>query len=414
VAAYDGRDQARWLSEDPARKNAHRSDFARDRARLLHSSALRRLAAKTQVVEPSSDDFVRNRLTHSLEVAQIGRELGAALGCDPDLVDTACLAHDLGHPPFGHNGEAVLAHACADIGGFEGNAQTLRLLTRLEAKRIRGDGRSVGLNLTRASLDAATKYPWLESERAAGTAKYGAYEDDRDAFVWVREGAPGRRRCLEAQVMDWADDVGYSVHDVEDAVAAGRLDLRVLSDSAALEPVLVLAVELYARDLAEADLAAAAARLVATGLMVERHDGSRASLAALKDMTSFLIGRFVSAAEEATRARFGGGELTRYDADLVVPQEARAECALFKALAAHFVMFTPERTELREAERRIIEDLLAVYRADPEARLDPLHLADYSAAGDDATRLRAIVDQIASLTDVRARVLHEQWCGSTA
>ncbi|MBC7310263.1 MAG: deoxyguanosinetriphosphate triphosphohydrolase, partial [Tetrasphaera sp.] len=217
--SYIDRDRERWVAEDPAKKRADRDDFARDRARLIHSASLRRLSAKTQVLQPSSDDFIRNRLTHSLEVAQIGREFGAALGCSADVVDTACLAHDLGHPPFGHNGESALDALAADIGGFEGNAQTLRILTRLEPKRFHADGRPAGLNLTRASLDATTKYPWRRGEGPGGTHKFGVYDDDLPVFEWFRGDTPPLHRALEAEVMDWSDDVAYSVHDVEDAVA---------------------------------------------------------------------------------------------------------------------------------------------------------------------------------------------------
>src|SRR3954468_1798502 len=227
---YDDAARERWVPEPPKRVPApERTPFERDRARVVHAAASRRLAAKTQVVGPLSDDFVRNRLTHSLEVAQVARALARALGSEPDLVETAALAHDLGHPPFGHNGERVLAEAAAACGGVEGNGQTLRLLTRLEAKTIGPDGRSAGLNLTRATLDACTKYPWTrrlaeapQGVHADGSprvvVKFGVYDDDRPVFDWMRSGVEGVRRCVEAQVMDLADDVAYSVHDIEDGI----------------------------------------------------------------------------------------------------------------------------------------------------------------------------------------------------
>jgi len=401
---YHAHDRERWVAEDPAQKRADRADFARDRARLIHSASLRRLSAKTQVVQPGSDDFARTRLTHSLEVAQIGREFGAALGCDADLVDTACLAHDLGHPPFGHNGEEALDVIAADIGGFEGNAQTLRILTRLEAKRAHPDGRPAGLNLTRASLDAATKYPWGRGEGPPGTRKFGVYADDRPAFEWLRQGAAPGERCLEADVMDWSDDVAYSVHDIEDAIASGSFDPRLLHARADVEVVFAVARDAYAPDLTEGDFAAALDRLLASGVLPTASDGSRSGLAGLKDMTSRLVGRFVLAVEDATHDRHGPGPLTRYDARLVVPDEVRAEASVLKAVANHFVMFADERRSVMLRQREVVAELVDRFRADP-ARLDADLRPDFEQAGTEAEALRVVVDQVASLTDARALVL---------
>ncbi len=408
---YSDADRERRVAEGP--KSPARTAFERDRARIVHSAALRRLGAKTQVLGPASDDFVRTRLTHTLEVAQVGRELAKALGCDPDVVDAACLAHDLGHPPFGHNGERALADLTTHIGGFEGNAQTLRLLTRLEPKVVDPSGASVGLNLTRASLDASVKYPWGAGDLsragdgadAPAPAKFGVYADDLAAFAWLRDGAPDGQRCVEAQVMDLADDVAYSVHDVEDAVVGGRLELGVLSDAEVRDRIVATVRTWYGDGVGEDALRAAMARLPRTGTWVRGFDGSRAGLAALKDMTSGLIGRFCGAAIDATRAEYGTGPLTRYAASLVVPEATLAEIAVLKGLAVAFVMAPRESEPLYSGQRRLLTDLVAELFERPE-HLEPAFAADWAEAGDDHARLRVVVDQVASLTDVSAADWH--------
>ena len=209
--------------------------------------------------------------------------------------------------------------------------------------------------------------------------------------------------------MDWSDDVAYSVHDVEDAIASGRLDVRRLRDRTDVDSVLAVATGLYAADLGVDALGAALDRVLASGAVPTAYDGSRVDRADLKDMTSRLIGRFVHAVEVATRERHGDGPLTRYAADLVVPDETRAECAVLKAVAAHFVMHAQERVDVLSRQRDVVADLVAGYQHDPVGRLDPDLLGDWKAAADDAEALRVVVDQVASLTDVRAEHLHRAW-----
>ena len=387
---YPAEDRDRWVPEPAA---SGRSPFARDRARVLHSAALRRLAGKTQVVEPGGPgiEVPRTRLTHSLECAQIGREFGAALGCDADLVDAACLAHDLGHPPYGHNGETSLDEMAAAAGGFEGNAQSLRLLTRLETKV-----EAAGLNLTRAALDAATKYPW---PRAAGRSKWGVYADDLPVFGWLRAGVVGERRCLESQVMDWADDVAYSVHDLEDGILAGLVPVAELTHEG---PALAaLAAESYSDDDA-AGLEAVWQDMLSGDLLPRATDNG----AALKQTTSTLIGRFCDAAESATRRSYGDGRLIRYAADLIVPQQIRAECALLKAVTARWVMARPGVEATQQREREVVAGLVTLLCDRGPDLLEPLHAGSWQAASDDAGRLRAVIDQVASLTDAAAAGLY--------
>jgi dGTPase len=401
---YDERARARWVHEPVKRPG--RSAFERDRARVLHSAALRRLAATTQVVVPGESDFPRTRLTHSLECAQVGRGLGKALGCDPDLVETACLAHDLGHPPFGHTGEGALAEIATEIGGFEGNAQSLRILTRLEAKTFVPDGdtagRSAGLNLTRAALDASCKYPW---GRDVNDRKFGVYDDDRDVFRWLREGAPDGRRCLEAQVMDWSDDIAYSVHDLEDAIHAGHLRLEVLHDPAERTALTELAATRLA-DSTSDDFAAALERLTSLPFWPRSYDASHRSLAALKNATSQLIGRFCTFAEDATRLQFGDAALHGYDADLVVPRGARLEVEALKAVTARYVMESERATTRYAKQRDVVHELVDALRRQAPGGLDPIAREAWEAAADDTGRLRAIIDHVASLTDPSAMASH--------
>jgi dGTPase len=413
-AGYTDHDLQRWLPETHPNP---RSDFARDRARLLHSSALRRLAAKTQVLSPAAGlDFARNRLTHSLEVAQVGRELATSLGLDPDVVDTACLAHDLGHPPFGHNGERALNAWSDDIGGFEGNAQNLRLLTRIEPKVFGPDGRSYGLNLTRASLDASCKYPWPDSQAVddpSGRAKFGFYNEDLDAFRWLREGAPDRRRCVEAQVMDLSDDIAYSVHDFEDAIFGGYIDVAALGARVNHDALVNSMFSWIGGEISHEELVAAFDVLAAHDAWIDTWDGSRRDQGRLKNLTSQLIGRFAAAATQATLAQAPtSGGLSRFAADIIVPREIQAEISVLKGIVAAFVMSRNTRQPIYAQQRHILTELAdELLRTGPD-RLDAGFAGDWRAATTDAQRKRVVVDQVANLTDQSAMAWHDRLVGS--
>lgn len=413
---YSAHDEERWAPEDP--KSGDRTAFERDRARLIHSSALRRLGAKSQILMAGTDDFARTRLTHTLEVAQIGRQIAQMFGCDPDVVDCACLAHDLGHPPFGHNGEHALARIAEPIGGFEGNAQTLRILTRLEPKVFFHDGRSAGVNLTRACLDASVKYPWDyahadDHPKGERSRKFGVYPSDEPAFRWLRQGAPGTATPMECQIMDLSDDIAYSVHDVEDAIATGACDPAQLRDARVLDAVVEQVLTWYGRQWDPDELLAAFGRLQRRHTFPERFDGSRHALAQLKNVTSTLIGTFAHSVEAATRDTYGTGPLVRYRANVVVPPHTRYEILALKGIAVHFLMEPREHSPLHGEEQRIITDLVGVLMADapqPSLALEPVFWEDWANAESDGERLRVAVDQVASLTDGSAMTLHELLC----
>lgn len=408
---YTEIDKERFLTEEGSGRSA-RTEFARDRARVTHSSALRRLGAKTQVLQPGTNDFARTRLTHSLEVAQVGREMAVEFGIDPDIVDTACLAHDLGHPPFGHNGEKGLNEWAKDFGGFEGNAQTLRLLTRIEQKVYSKDGVAFGLNLTRASLDASCKYPWtrefaVQDSGADRSIKFGVYEDDVPVFEWLRLGAKDRIKCFEAQIMDFSDDVAYSVHDFEDAVVEGFIKLEELRGSSQ-ESAIVKEIERWNGNRISSDeLGAALDRLQANQYWLESYDKSPRDAGQLKNLTSSVIGSFVSRTTQATFQANADSLYARYAADVVVPLEVEAEIAIFKGLASYFLMSLDERVGYYEDQRALLKELADVLLASNGKYLDGYSLEAWNRAKDDTQKHRVIVDQIAVLTDAAAIKMHE-------
>ena len=410
---YTDFDRERFLPETRSGRS-QRGEFARDRARVLHSSALRRLGAKTQVLSPSGGDFARTRLTHSLEVAQIGREMAIDLGLNADIVDMACLAHDLGHPPFGHNGEKGLNDWARDIGGFEGNAQTLRLLTRIEPKVFLADGTSIGLNLTRASLDAACKYPWSLADAGdmrEHSIKFGVYEDDLEIYNWMRIGAPIRAKSVEAQVMDFSDDVAYSVHDFEDAIFNGYVDAGELGARVNHDELVDSMFEWIGGEFSHDELIAAFDRLDNLDVWVDTWDGSRIAQAKLKNLTSQLIGRFAHAAVHATREAYSQQSLVRFGGNVIVPDEVRAEIAVLKGIVAAFVMTTNSRQPVYTQQREVLTDLCnALYERGPEV-MDRHFADDWNATTDEAVRRRIVIDQVASLTDQSAFAWHNRLCG---
>ena len=414
--SYSDFDRERFEPES-RKANSRRGEFARDRARVLHSSALRRLGAKTQVLSPTAGDFARTRLTHSLEVAQVGREMGAELGLNPDIVDMACLAHDLGHPPFGHNGETALNEWASAIGGFEGNAQTLRLLTRIEPKVFSARGEPRGLNLTRASLDATCKYPWtvanaVREVEATKSVKFGVYQDDLPVFDWLRDGAPQRTKCIEAQVMDFADDVAYSVHDFEDAIVSGFIDLKQVADRG-VRAGLIDKISLWNGGVLDrAQLEEAFVCLEANEYWLKAFSGSPQDLATLKNLSSSLIGSFVLTSTDRTLESAHATEVTRYQSQLLVPIEIRAQISVLKGLVSAFLMSIESRKGFYEYQRAILSELADALLVENGKHLDAYGTWAWNAAATEEEQRRVIVDQVACLTDQSAINLHYQLVGS--
>ncbi len=307
------------------------------------------------------------------------------------------MAHDLGHPPFGHNGESALHEIAKDIGGFEGNAQTFRILTRLESKTFHND-KSVGLNLTRASLDAATKYPWgFDGE----DPKFGFYSEDKEIFDWVRKYSQPEQKTFECQIMDFADDIAYSVHDVEDAIHAGYVNLNQLQSTDVSGSLFDIANNFYGGSFDKNLYQEQYNFLISQPYWVKNFDGTQKSLAQLKNMTSNLIGYFAQKVEASTKNHYSNETLKRFEANLVINDNIRAQILILKSIANLFMLQRKGASEGYRNEREIIEKIFEKLSKDP-TQLDRMFFEYFETAENANQQKRVIIDQIASLTDASA------------
>lgn len=370
----------------PEPRSKARTEAQRDRDRVLYSTAFRRLSGITQVASPETGQLLHSRLTHTLKVAQIARRMaerlkaehGDSLPLDPDVVETGALIHDIGHPPFGHIAEGVLDREQA---AFEGNAQSFRIVTRLARRSLDYKG----LNLTRACLNASLKYPW---ERTADEGprhdKWGAYGNDSKKFRWAREELDEQNRdekTIEAQIMDWADDLTYATHDLEDFYRAGLIPLERLGDfdskrelgqaaereGAVRDELGVFLQWILGRDLRTPnkriarefgadpevceELQGEAEWLFGNLLLPKQpYDGSEASRVTLRETISGLIGDLF---EDAT--------LSQDLRQLQVGGEARMRMAILKELTWCYVIERPSLAREQRAQQRVLTELLEIF-----------------------------------------------------
>jgi dGTPase len=409
-----------------------RSEAERDRDRILYSSAFQRLVGITQVASPETGASFHNRLTHSIKVAQVGRRLAQALKArnaemgrpsrvvadlDEDAVEASCLGHDLGHPPFGHEAETELNALAKAWGGFEGNAQSFRILTKLALR----DLTYPGLNLTRVTLNGVLKYPWLrDGGEGAGRKKWGAYASELEVFEWVRGSSPADRRTLEAELMDWADDVTYAVHDLEDFYRVGLVPLDRLAGQAGELSSFVQSFfedddqrrvqgKFVADSLSKNDLLTAADFLFGPDGFVtaQPYRGSLVDRVTTRARSSTLIDRYISAV--SVRKRPAAGK-----SPVFIDHRYRAEVAVLKELTWFYVIKRPSLETLHHGQRRIVRRLHRIYvnaarsgdvTIFPAAQRDQLH--------ETPEDMRIVTDFVAGLTEEMAYELHHRLTGES-
>lgn len=411
---YAARDVARRDLADRQAGVDPRDPFEVDRARIVHSSAFRRLQGKTQIFGVGEGDFFRTRLTHSLEVAQVGKGLAlflnrlpelAGAGLSTELVEAACLAHDLGHPPFGHNGEAALQAVMHAHGGFEGNAQNLRILTRLEAKR-----EGYGLDLTRATLEGVLKYlaPYGARKASRGDEPGAAeavekcyYDDDAPIVDWIREGADHAHRSLESEIMEWADDIAYSVHDLEDGLHADLVRLDHFDHEGTLARIAA-----YARKKGGGEIPPEDVRAFMRDLLEPLRAPRAAKVKELrKALTSTLINRFITASSVRPREGVPGYELA-----LHVPEVVRREAAILMGVEFVLMIRNPRVTTLEHKGKLVVSRLFEAHAQPDVGDLFPEDVREAwePVRHDEAARLRVVCDYIAGMTDAHALKLYRR------
>ena len=411
----------------PGESDDQRSRSQRDRDRLLYSASFRRLAGVTQVASPDEIDIFHNRLTHTLKVAQIGRRLAEKLlheqeelatdlgGIDPEVVEAAALAHDLGHPPFGHVAEEILKQCVRNSGagdGYEGNAQSFRIVTKLAFCR----DKYPGLNLSRATLNAILKYPWLSHTEGKKEKKFGAYHSEEDEFRFARELSPGAEaKSVEAELMDWADDITYSVHDIEDFYQAGLIPLDRLVTNQDERTRFLDETEKRWRELGWEEgrnfgaYRDAFERLI-TLFPIDRPYAVAASQRdALKPMTSVLVGQFVRAISLQEPKKKG-------DRTVLIQKDKLIEVMILKQLTWHYVILSPALTTQQHGYKKIIKGLFEVYSnaiSDGDTKLIPTWFRfDPKPAGrNNRTIARTAADIVSSLTDAQALKYYQRLSG---
>jgi len=401
----------------------HRSPAQKDRDRIIYTSAFRRLAEVTQVASPSDAHVFHNRLTHSLQVAQVGRSLAERLrgngeqceivgGIDPDTVEAACLAHDLGHPPFGHTAEEQLDELVgSSAGGFEGNAQSFRIVTKLAFK----SPKHPGLDLTAGTLAAILKYPWLKDQNSRKPNKWGAYKSELDDFKFARAVCPRTRfaRSPEAALMDWADDVTYSVHDLEDFFRAGRIPIHLLARANESLEQQHFFDDVYRRHSGEKDFPKRSVLEEAFGNILamfwriyEPYSGTREHRSRLRYFTWQLIHRYVN-----------GVTINEKKKTIEINPEYEKEVAILKELTWTYVIEAPSQGLQREGQRSIIKRLFEVYSVAAGSSktwsiFPPYYREELKKAGSVAEKKRTVVDLIAGMTEPQVVDAYRQVMGA--